>query len=142
MKGDVLVDRAAIQEVLDRSHVGATVRGIEGVLEGKLLAADTGYGKSTPREWRLRTRAPGPVVQLAPLVPEHIVQWDRARNRRMPPTAAEMAAYQHLYSGSGHPNVGDWVRIVGPLGAAPRGEGAGVLPVLEVRYWERSKIEP
>jgi hypothetical protein len=141
MKGNALVDRSVVQKALDDQHVGATVRGIEAVMEGQLIAPDSAPSDSTAPDLRLKLRSSKLVVQLAPLIPEHVVQWDRARKQPMASTPSELDAYRRLGSGSGHANVGDIVQVVGPVREAERG-ATDLLPVLEVRDWKRGETDP
>jgi hypothetical protein len=116
-KGGQLPDLDKLGKTVSESGAGATLRGVEAVVEGKLVSKD---GK-----WMFRVL--DKEVPLQPLT--ELVQHERKRPR--PATAEELAAYQRLLQ---HANESKRWRVTGPLRSTPS-------LTLEVRTFEEGKTK-
>ena len=107
MQDGRLPDIAGLERHLRNGRVGASLRGVEAIVEGS-LAEEKG-------EILLRVSGTGQIVRLAPL--RHKVQWDVAAKREQSPTDAERNAYVRLRARWRRQPLP--VRVTGPLTQSP-----------------------
>jgi hypothetical protein len=120
MRDGRLPDPELLARALYETGAGATLRGVEATVEGRLVRTDG--------EPRMQLSGTGEVVRLAPLRSK--VQWNVAAKREQAATNAERQAYRRLLRQQKPESAP--VRVIGPLILAP---GEGVL-TLEVRAFE------
>jgi hypothetical protein len=117
----LLLTQEALARHLEAIRIGARLRGVEAVVEGRLELRD---GRAV-----LVDAAAGQSLRLAPLTTK--VQWDLRRKQPIPATPSEQSAHGRLLTGIRE--GGAVVRVTGPL---RRGSAADDV-VIEVREFQR-----
>jgi hypothetical protein len=119
MRGDRLPDVGAIARHLEATRTGASLRGVEAVVVGRLERVEQGAV--------LRLDGTGEVVRLGTLTRK--VQWNTIGKCAQAVTAAERGTLERLLADPAA--AGASLRVMGPLSAGEAGKPA----LLEVREY-------